>query len=340
MSRKDAEFVHRRVSSPSLGTLEDQRVHSIGESFVGSGGSAGALAGAVLDALPDATAVLDTAGVIVAINHAWRMFAVDNGGDPESTGIGVNYLAACDRASADCGDALLAARGIRQVLRGEIVESDLEYPCPSPSADRWFLLRVTRLMGPVQGVVASHINITRRKRIEQVLEHEAAHDPLTGLANRTLFNARLAAALTPRAGRSSKPDVGLLYIDLDRFKEINDTYGHDAGDEVLLVTAKRLRSQCRPQDTVARLGGDEFAIITPRADADLLAALVQRLSRVFDEPILVHGVSLRVRCSIGTRLAGAGDNAADAVSDADQAMYKVKRARPREGIDSASLRRR
>jgi diguanylate cyclase (GGDEF)-like protein len=290
--------------------------------------SEGNLAAAVLDALPDATAVLDSSGTIIAVNRAWQLFAVDNGGDEDSTGVGVNYLEICDRASVGCKDAFLAARGIRHVLAGEMVQSDLEYPCPSPLADRWFLLRVTRLAGRGSGLVASHVNITRRKRVEQALEHEAAHDPLTGLANRTLFTSRLLAALTTRSGRSPKPDVGVLYIDLDQFKQINDAYGHEAGDEVLIVAAKRLSSRCRSQDTVARLGGDEFAIITPRTSARSLEALVMRLSRAFDEPLLVHGEYRRIGCSIGTHLAAAGELVAEVMSKADMAMFEIKRTKP------------
>ena len=143
------------------------------------------LAGAVLDALPDATAVLDNSGSIVAVNHAWRMFALDNGGHPGATGVGVNYLDLCARsAAAGCEDAHLAAVGLRAVLSGETVHSELEYPCPSPAVSRWFLLRITPLAGAISGAVASHVNITRRKMAEQALAHEAAHDPLTGLANR------------------------------------------------------------------------------------------------------------------------------------------------------------
>lgn len=291
------------------------------------GHSEGDLAVAVLDALPDATAVLDAAGAIVAVNRAWHMFSIDNGGDAASTGVGANYLEICDRASEECEDARLAARGIRDVLAGEIVESDLEYPCPAPYADRWFLLRVTRLAGRDCGAVASHVNITRRKRVEQALEHEAAHDPLTGLANRTLFNARLTAALAQRVGRSEAPDVGVLYIDLDHFKEINDTFGHDAGDEMLLVAATRLRSRSRPQDTVARLGGDEFAIIAPRISARSLGELATRLSAAFDEPHLIHGEYVGTGCSIGTRLAAAGEQSMDVLADADRAMYKVKHSK-------------
>jgi diguanylate cyclase (GGDEF)-like protein len=286
------------------------------------------LAGAVLDALPDATAVLDDSGAILAVNHSWLMFSLDNGGYPASTGVGVNYLEVCARsAAAGCEDARLVGAGLRAVLAGETIESELEYPCPSPAAHRWFLLRITPLGGATRGAVTSHVNITRRKLAEQTLAHEAAHDPLTGLANRDLFTARLTAALTKRAGRLVRGDVGVLYLDLDGFKHVNDTYGHAAGDEVLLTTAHRLGARARPQDTVARLGGDEFAVIAPRIDADGLAALAARLTGALAEPHLVHGHRVGVPASVGAYLAGPGDLVEAALREADQAMYVVKRAR-------------
>jgi hypothetical protein len=178
----------------------------------------------------------------VAINYTWRMFALDNGGLPGTTGVGVNYLDLCDRsAGAGCEDAGRVGVGLRAVLSGETVYSELEYPCPWPTVNRQPLVLVAdhSARWAVPGAVASH-------------------DPLTGLANRTLFTTRLTDALTLRTGRSIRSDVGVLYLDLDGFKSINDTYGHDAGDEVLITVAHRLRTQVRPQDTVARLGGGEF----------------------------------------------------------------------------------
>jgi diguanylate cyclase (GGDEF)-like protein len=284
------------------------------------------LATAVLDALPDATAVLDPTGEIVAVNRTWRMFAVDNGGSPSTTGVGVSYLELCARsAAAGCEDADVAASGLRAVLSGETVQHEQEYPCPSPTVDRWFLLRITPLSGSTSGAVASHVNITRRKMAEQSLAHEAAHDPLTGLANRTLFNARLDAALTPRLGRSATSDIGVLYIDLDQFKSINDTYGHDAGDEVLLTCAHRLRTQVRPGDTVARLGGDEFAVVAPRVTTKDLTALVGRISQALLEPHHVYGRTLRIQASVGDYLASSGELTLDVMRHADEAMYAIKR---------------
>ncbi len=289
------------------------------------------LATSVLDALPDATAVLDGSASIVATNHAWRMFALDNGGLPESTGVGVNYLDVCDRsAGAGCDDAGRVGVGLRAVLAGDSLYSELEYPCPSPTVNRWFLLRITPLVGAVPGVVASHVNITRRKMAEEVVAREAAHDPLTGLANRTLFTGRLAEALKLRSGRPARSDVGVLYLDIDGFKSINDTFGHDAGDEVLITIAHRLRSQVRPQDTVARLGGDEFAVIAPRVTPGALAALSARIDRALAEAHLVHGQVVTARASVGTYLSAPGDSVQRAVQQADLAMYTVKRGRASE----------
>ncbi|HEY5355002.1 MAG TPA: diguanylate cyclase [Streptosporangiaceae bacterium] len=284
------------------------------------------LARAVLDALPDATAVLDRAGTIMDVNQTWTMFAVDNGGQPESTGVGVNYLDLCTRsAEAGCQDARRAADGLRAVLAGDAVQRELEYPCPSPAVNRWFLLRITPLGGDLAGAVTSHVNITRRKMAEQTLAHQAAHDSLTGLANRSLFADRLTSALTGRRSQASSTQVGLMYLDADGFKQINDTYGHDAGDEALLTIGHRLRSHVRPQDTVARLAGDEFAVVAPRISADGLDGLVGRVSTALSQPHLIHGHLVPVPVSIGSYLAAPGEASDTALRQADQAMYAAKR---------------
>lgn len=130
----------------------------------GPAAPAESLADAVLDALPDSTAVLDVDGVVVAVNRAWRMFTVDNDGRPDATGVGVSYLDVCARAmAAGCPEAAGVLEGLRAVLAGETVQYDSEYPCSSPEVRRWFLLRMTPLGGPAGGAVLSHVNITRRQ---------------------------------------------------------------------------------------------------------------------------------------------------------------------------------
>ncbi|MDQ3107703.1 MAG: diguanylate cyclase [Actinomycetota bacterium] len=286
----------------------------------------------ILDAMPDATAVLDKDGTIVAVNRAWTMFSVDNGGDPAQTGTGVNYLDVCRRAAdAGCADAGAVATGLRAVLDGGTVESDFEYPCPSPTVGRWFELRATPIARPSQGLMVGHMNITRRKIAEKDLQRQASEDPLTALANRSLFTDRLASALHPRRGRTSTPDVGLVFIDLDRFKPVNDNFGHAAGDEVLAAIAGRLRLQVRAQDTVARLGGDEFAIVAPRITREGLAGLVDRIMLAVIKPHTIHGQQVDVGASVGSYLATAGEDVLESLRRADESMFEIKRSRQTSG---------
>jgi diguanylate cyclase (GGDEF)-like protein len=281
---------------------------------------------AVLDALPDATAILDRSGRITAVNRAWRMFSVDNGGRPETTGIGVSYLDVCARAAeAGCVDAAEVLAGLQAVLAGETIESDRDYPCPSPVVARWFTCRITPIQSPNGGAVVSHVNVSRRKMSEETLSHQASHDPLTGLANRVLFTRRLTDALDAAGGETRAASVGLLYIDLDNFKPVNDSFGHDAGDEVLVTVAHRLRGQVRDSDTVARLGGDEFAVCLPGLTREGLQELAERIRVALAVPHQIHGHQTLVGGSIGAHLASSGDDVADALRQADQAMYASKK---------------
>ena len=286
------------------------------------------LAAAVLDALPDPTAVLDRTGVIIAVNRTWSRFSVANDGTDAATGVGVSYLGVCDGAgAAGVQEAATAAEGIRRVLDGVSLEFDLEYACPSPALRRWFLMRATPVNLPGGGAVVSHVDITRRKLAEMELSHLASHDPLTGLANRARFADRLASALSRRSPAAPDQGLGVLYVDLDRFKAVNDELGHDAGDDLLTLVAERLRQLVRDNDTVARLGGDEFAICAPRMTAADLAALQKRVETRIAEPYLVRGRSVVIGASAGAHLASAEQPVADVLRAADLQMYARKRAR-------------
>ncbi len=282
------------------------------------------LAAAVLEVTPDATAVLDEHGTIVAINRSWRMFALDNGGTEASIGVGVNYLQVCERAARNgCAEAGQVYADLSAVLAGQYREAELEYPCPSPAIGRWFLLRISRLSGLTSGAVVSHVNITRRKMAEDELAHGASHDPLTGLANRTLLNARLTKALArPRDGVGT----GVLVLDLDEFKAVNDTYGHAAGDEVLQTVAHRLRGLVRPGDTIGRLGGDEFAVVIPGTGRPRIIELTAAIRASLARPHRIYGRSVTVGASVGSHLA-VGDNPEEAMHTADIAMYAAKQQR-------------
>ncbi|HEX4011346.1 MAG TPA: diguanylate cyclase [Solirubrobacteraceae bacterium] len=156
----------------------------------------------------------------------------------------------------------------------------------------------------------------------------ALHDSLTGLANRRLLMDRLAVACAHLA--RTPGTVGLVFIDLDGFKDINDRHGHAVGDQVLVQTARRLQSVVRDQDTIARIGGDEFVILVDRvADGDALPDLVARVERAVTAPIPGEDATLHVGASVGYAVTDRPDESYDAIlTRADDAMYAVKRGRP------------
>jgi diguanylate cyclase (GGDEF)-like protein len=176
----------------------------------------------------------------------------------------------------------------------------------------------------VDGYVVNARDITERKALEHQLTHRAFHDPLTELANRALFADRLEQALR----RRSRPDSSLavLCLDLDDFKDVNDSLGHAAGDDLLAAVARRLGDCIRAPDTVARLGGDEFALLLEDVEGDLGAARVaQRVLAAFDEPLGAGGRELVVTASIGIATnSPVGRTGQDLLRNADVAMYAAK----------------
>lgn len=169
----------------------------------------------------------------------------------------------------------------------------------------------------------------------QELSEQARHDGLTGLPNRRLFDERLTAALARR--RRHGGEVALLFVDLDRFKAINDSEGHEAGDEVLKAVARRLRAHTREVDTPARLGGDEFVVLLcGDQPPGALAAFAHKLQGVISAPIECDELLLQVGCSIGiSRTPVDGETADQLMSAADEAMYGVKEA-GRNGVRLAT----
>ncbi len=169
------------------------------------------------------------------------------------------------------------------------------------------------------------VDISERKRLETRLIHQAHHDPLTGLPNRALFGDRLAQALRA-AERQHNAPVALLLLDLNRFKEVNDTLGHDAGDALLCAMGARLQSMVRAVDTVARLGGDEFALLLPATGEDGAVDVACKLLGALAEPFVLEGQSLHIGASIGIAAAPAhGADAGTLLRHADVAMYVAKR---------------
>ena len=180
-------------------------------------------------------------------------------------------------------------------------------------------------VGEITGLVGTLTDITERKQIEERLTYEALHDPLTGIPNRACFMEQLNGAVQ-RGATSPDPAFAVLFIDLDRFKVINDSLGHLVGDQLLIECAHRLGTVVREGDLVARLGGDEFAIlINDIATIDEPVRVAERIHEVLQVPVLLEGREIFISASVGvsSNLTGSVE-AVDFLRDADTAMYQAK----------------
>jgi diguanylate cyclase (GGDEF)-like protein/PAS domain S-box-containing protein len=177
----------------------------------------------------------------------------------------------------------------------------------------------------VAGLVISAHDISARRELEYRLAHLAAHDPLTGLANRTRLLEHLETA---RAGSEVDPErLAVFFIDLDRFKAVNDLYGHEVGDRMLVNVARRLVHAVRPADFVARFGGDEFVVVCEDLDPEAAVAIAARLETILGDPVKLDGVTLQVFASVGLVDGSASANAEALLAEADAAMYVAKSRR-------------
>jgi diguanylate cyclase (GGDEF)-like protein/PAS domain S-box-containing protein len=191
----------------------------------------------------------------------------------------------------------------------------------------WVLGRIVNLFADpdIRGFLVNVHDVTDRRAAEERIEHLAFHDALTGLANRALFRDRVGHALR-RAARSAAPTAVLL-LDIDGFKHVNETLGHDAGDELLREVAERLRAALRTADTVARLGGDEFAVLVEdMPSSDEAPALAERLLEAVTAPVVLRGTTISLAATIGVALAAAEDDASALLRNADIALAEAKSA--------------
>ena len=170
-------------------------------------------------------------------------------------------------------------------------------------------------------------DISERKAQTEALEHQALHDALTGMPNRTLFRDRLDQEI--RLAARTKRMCGLILLDMDRFKEVNDALGHDAGDQLLAAFAVRMREALREADTVARLGGDEFAVLPGDvSEINALENTAQRITAALRKPFVVDGTAIQVRASMGIAVfPDHGDDVGTLMRRADIAMYVAKQSR-------------
>lgn len=195
---------------------------------------------------------------------------------------------------------------------GEEIKIEMALSPAGEGPDReWLALAVIR-------------DVSDRKALEDQLKHQAYHDPLTDLPNRKMFQENLERAIA-RASRNEEP-LGLLFLDLDNFKEINDSMGHDAGDELLVEIGRRVQDCVRQSDLVARLGGDEFTVLLESvSQADAAARVAERIEEKLRGPFVIDGNEVSIQASIGISFrAFLQSTAEEFLSEADSAMYWAK----------------
>ena len=247
----------------------------------------------VLDTSGDAIALYDARLCYQYLNAAAMRLAEDPGGDS---------LGQTDRELGR-DEAFLAVweAGLKSVLAtGE--GCSVDFSVGSGRELRWFAAQLAPQReseyGTPIGVVASTREVTELKRVQSKLAHQAVHDPLTGLANRVLLVDRLTQALLRMERQPGQ--LALLFIDLDHFKVINDTHGHETGDRLLVEVGERLTAIARRLDTVARFGGDEFVLLCDRLSTDDdVRVVADRVVRGISEPFFHDGVELNITASVG-----------------------------------------
>lgn len=236
-------------------------------------------------------------------------------------------MAWLERAHEDDREAARRAAGDHLANRRPCFDHELRVRCGGRGW-RWIHIRGLALRDPVgwaYRVAGSLADITDRRESEARLQREALHDPLTGLPNRTLFTNRLERCIE-HVSRRGEGKFAVLFLDVDRFKLINDSLGHLAGDHLLCSVARRLEACVRPGDTVARLSGDEFTLLLEHIDGiEDTEGVAERIQRELRQPIELEGREVFVTASIGIAMSDGGyGRAEDALRDADAAMYSAK----------------
>ncbi|SDF21222.1 diguanylate cyclase (GGDEF) domain-containing protein [Blastococcus aurantiacus] len=289
---------------------------------------------AVLDALPSPTLLVDPRGTVLLANSAWTEAAEILDDDRFRIAVGDDYFTLAIQVRDDEHTRALVA-GVREVSMGLRDSATADYPVTLPSGTRWFHLQASRV-DRAGNIVVTHTDVTSRVRAQRASAWQARHDALTGLPNRAYLHELLDTDLS---APGASPAV--LFLDLDGFKEVNDSLGHDTGDDLLREVAARLTAAVREGDTVGRLGGDEFVVLSRTCSPDDAEALAERLRATVARPFELAGRAVRVGASIG--IAGTSGHrylrSTDLVRDADLAMYAAKAAgRNRVRVFSPDLR--
>ncbi|WP_131801520.1 putative bifunctional diguanylate cyclase/phosphodiesterase [Klenkia brasiliensis] len=278
-----------------------------------------ALPAAVLDALPAPTVLLDSEGTVLLRNAAWAQ--ADLAGTVLPLAVGDDYAEAVLSARDD-DDVRMLLDGLGELTErgGAPVSVDVALG-PAP-VGRWVHVQAARLDDSGQ-LVVTHTDITASVEAVRDSARRALYDHLTDLPNRVHLQELVEAELARVDGRST----AVLVLDVDEFKSVNDSLGHDAGDLLIRQVASRLSRAVGELDTVGRMGGDEFVVLGRDVDAAGAHALAQRCRAVFAEPFALAGAMVPLTASIGVAVADAGTHtAADLVRDADLAKYAAKAA--------------
>ncbi|PSN11367.1 diguanylate cyclase [filamentous cyanobacterium CCT1] len=278
---------------------------------------------AALSHLPDAVVIVDAAGEILFANAAAEALLPGGltglGGSGAPLGYQLLDSYRCPLAKTELP--------LSRVLGGQCLQAEeFLLTVTAPPSTRWVAVTGKPLAGPGRAAgLLTLRDISAAKQQEVSLIQQAFHDTLTELPNRDLFMDRLGHALA-RTQDQPKLLMALLYIDLDRFKVINDNLGHQVGDQLLVEIAARLRSQLRPDATIARLGGDEFAVLLEDiATSSTAIDLAEQIQTAIAQPLMLQQQEVYVDASIGIALGPATyKNAGDWLRDADAAMYQIK----------------
>ncbi|MCW2576674.1 MAG: Diguanylate cyclase with domain [Modestobacter sp.] len=293
------------------------------------------LVAGVLDALPSPTVLIDPDGTILLVNSAWAASGDLLEDDRLEVGVGGNYFEVMLSLSDDAvnHERIEQLRALSQGLRKRV---SADYALSTVTGVRWFHLQASRADESGR-VVVTHTDVTSRVEAEQASAWQARHDHLTDLPNRAHLHELINSEL-----RRDREPVTVLFLDVDGFKDVNDTLGHEVGDGLLRELAGRLSSHTRGEDTVGRLGGDEFVVLCRNCDVDGALALAERFQATFDEPFQLGERNTRLTVSIGVATAPGGNSdvrSTDLVRDADLAMYAAKSAgRNRVRVFSPDLR--
>jgi diguanylate cyclase (GGDEF)-like protein len=292
---------------------------------------------AVLDALPSPTLLLAADGTILLINSAWAARNAAARPWQVRLEVGDNYFAVA--GIQDDPSVRQVVEDLRALSRGECDAIAVDCPIAADGETRWLHLQASRVDQAGQ-IVLTHTDITSRVQAERASAWQARHDPLTGLPNRAYLHELIDEELR-RPGRAA---VSVLFLDVDGFKDVNDSLGHEVGDDLLRQLAARLTGRTRAGDTVGRLGGDEFVVLCGDCDPAGADALARRFQSAFEEPFVLGGRIVRLTTSIGIATAEPHDDvtvrSTDLVRDADLAMYAAKGAgRNRVRTFTTDLRR-